>query len=77
MKYGKAMAKQEKDWEAESDARTLMEAEKIMGDEKRTKVAQEAAKRLHKEKESEAESLKKIALGKFTYSSMPNKKKEE
>ena len=36
---GKSMAKQEEDFQAEDDARTLMQAEQIRNDQKRLKKA--------------------------------------
>jgi hypothetical protein len=72
-----SMTAQDKKWQAESDARTLMEADVVLADEKRAEAAKQAAKRLLKEKEVEVEGLKKIATGKVTYSSMPDDKNEE
>lgn len=60
--------KTDADWEAENDARTLMEANIIMKDEERMKKAQEAAERLAKEKKEEAESMS--AVSKFSYPDM-------
>ena len=53
--------KSEEEWQAESDAHTLAEAELIKGDEKRHGKAQEAAKRLADEAQERAFSMKKIA----------------
>ena len=50
-----------KDWEQDSDARTLMEADKIKGDKKRMSGAIKGAKRIEKEKVAELKSVKKIA----------------
>jgi rRNA maturation endonuclease Nob1 len=71
MKDYPSMTIEDKKWHAECDARTLMEAEEIRKDESRHTAAQLAAEKLQKEKESEAESLKAVAQGKVSYSSMP------
>lgn len=52
---------EEKKWQAESDARTLAEAEVIKGDPDRLKAAQESAKGMAEEKSDEAAAMKKIA----------------
>ncbi len=51
----------DKKWKAESDARTLAEAEIIKKDENRVTAAQEAAKRLAEEAKKEAESMADVA----------------
>jgi len=51
------MPKSDAEWEAECDARTLAEAEKIRGDEGRLGRAQEAAERLAKEAQEHADNL--------------------
>ena len=62
------MSTSEKDWQAESDARTLTEAEVIKSDEKRMGAAQKAAKRIQEEEEIRATAMKKIAGAKMDYS---------
>lgn len=57
--------KSEADWEAENDARILMDADLITKDEVRFKNAQEAAKRLAAEKEKEVASLSSLANFKY------------
>lgn len=56
-----ALSADDKKWRAESDARTLAEAETITKDEARLKEAQSAAKRLAEESETEAESMATVA----------------
>lgn len=51
----------EKDWEAEGDAFTMASALTIRKDKKRFERAVKAAKKLAKEREDEAESMKAIA----------------
>jgi len=63
---GKSMSKNtisadEKKWRAESDARTLIEAEAIRLDKKRLSTATKAAKSLANEKQKEAQAARKIA----------------
>lgn len=65
------MSKQEKDWQAESDARTLADAAAIKVDEKRTFAAKAAAKRLTadeqrnaKEAAARARQMKSLAANK-------------
>lgn len=53
--------KSEEDWQAESDARTIAEAETIKSDEKRFAAAQVAAKRMLEEKQEEQAALKRLA----------------
>ena len=74
MKYGKDMTKENDKFEAECDARTLMDAEKIRKDDKRHGAAQKAAEKLLKEKAEEAEALKAVAHGKVSYPEMADKK---
>lgn len=54
---------EEKKWMAEQDARTLVEAEKIMADKKRSAAAKKAAAKLVKEREAEISAMKKIGKG--------------
>lgn len=55
------MPMDERDWEAESDARHMMESEKIKADPERLKKAQAAAKKMQGEKQDEAGALQKVA----------------
>ncbi len=55
------MSASDKKWEAESDARTLMEAGVIKGDSKRLGAASNAAKRMKKEKQDEAKAMARVA----------------
>ena len=66
----------DKKWMAECDARTLVEAEKIMADKKRSAAAKKAAAKLIKEKEAEVNAMKKIGkgAGKKSGSKTPAKK---
>lgn len=62
-----AVSKQEADWRAEDDARTLMRAREIMGDAKRKKRADKALSKIEEEAKRtqvEAQVAKKLkALG--------------
>lgn len=60
----KAEPMDDKNWQAESDAHTLIEAETIKLDKKRMEKALKAAKDIAKEKESEAKAAKKIVKNK-------------
>ena len=51
----------DKKWEAESDARTLMEAGVIKTDSKRLRAASNAATRMKKEKQDEAKAMARVA----------------
>ena len=67
------MAKSEKDWQAESDARTLADAIAISGDATRRKAAQVGAKRIIKDEQKYAAEQQKRtnalkAVAKNTYS---------
>lgn len=55
------ISNEEKDWQAESDARTLAEANVILSDEKRLNSAKKAATRLAKEQAASLEGLLKVA----------------
>jgi hypothetical protein len=55
---------QEQQWQKESDARTLAEAEAIRAKPSRLKGAQSAAKKMAKEAEIQAQSMKKVAATK-------------
>ena len=56
-----AEAKQEAEWQADSDARTLSEANVILGDKKRLKAAKIAAKKLAKEAKESFEGMLRVA----------------
>lgn len=58
----------EADWEAESDARTLLEAEAIKADEKRFVAAQKKVEEMKKELEAKAAAARAIAGAKMVYS---------
>jgi len=57
----RAITAEDKRWEAESDARTLMDSQVISGDKKRLAAAVKAAKRMAAEKDKEAKAMKGIA----------------
>lgn len=61
MARGISKTASDKKWEAESDARSLMEADVIKGDSKRLTAASNAAKRMKKEKQDEAKAMAKVA----------------
>lgn len=63
--------KSDADWEAESDARTITEAEVIKADQGRFTRAQAKAKIMLEEKQIEAKALKKLANAKMDYSKSP------
>lgn len=71
------MSKTEKQWEAESDARVLAEAEIVKKDEKRLSAARKAAKHLIEDEKKRAEeredmvrALQDISEGILSYPSM-------
>lgn len=66
----KEMTKQDKQWRAESDAYTLIEAEAIKKDEERFEMAQKEAQKMVKQKQDEAAAAKKVA--KMDYEYMPD-----
>lgn len=68
------MSVEDKKWQAQSDARTLAEAEVIKGDPERLKAAQEAAVKLAEESREEAEGMSMVAKG-MQYSTMPSSMK--
>lgn len=51
----------DKKWEAENDARILMDAEVIRKDPKRMRAAIEAADRMAEEKKDESNAMSKVA----------------
>jgi hypothetical protein len=53
--------KTEKQWQAESDARTLAEAERIKSETSRFKSAQMAAKKMVSDQQKDLQSLSKVA----------------
>ena len=57
----KSVPESDKKWEAESDARTLADAEAIKMDKARFKRARDAAKRLSTEKNREAMGMERVA----------------
>lgn len=61
----KKMTSLEKKWRAESDARTLAEAQQILKDKARSKAAKNAAMNLAKDLESSATNMKLAAGGKL------------
>lgn len=56
---------EEKRWRAESDARTLAEAQKILQDSSRSKAAKKAAMTMAKDLENSAANMKLAAGGKL------------
>ncbi len=56
----KAMTKEEKEWQAENDAYTLINAETIKSDKSRYRAALDKVKKVVKEKEKEANAAKKV-----------------
>lgn len=56
-----SMTEEDKKWQAESDARTLAEAEVINGDATRLKAAIKAAADMAKEAKDESDAMSKIA----------------
>ena len=69
-----SLSADEKKWKAESDARTLAEAEVIKKDESRLAAAQEAAKSLVKDAKEEADSMKDVAS--ILFGKMVNKEEQ-
>jgi hypothetical protein len=65
-----SMAKQEKEWQAECDARLLADAASVTADPKRFESAKSKADKLAKEKQEEATHLSAIAKGLVAYPSM-------
>lgn len=59
------MTADEKKWRAESDARTLAEAQKILQDNARSKAAKKAAMTMAKDLEKSATNMKLAAGGKL------------
>ena len=59
------MSAEEKKWKAESDARTLVEYQKIMEDSKRRAAAMNAAKSMAAELEKSTNRMKLAAGGKL------------
>ena len=60
----RAIDAQEKQWQRESDARTLAEAEEIKTDKTRMGGAKKEAKVMAKRDEKRATAMKKVAAGK-------------
>lgn len=68
----KNMTKQEKEWMAEDDMRTLARAEEIKSDRQRLSRAKQAGTRIVKEKEKEVDAIQKVS--KTPMRKMANKK---
>ena len=71
------MSKQDKEWQAESDAQTLAKSREIMDDPKRLAAAAKKAQYLAQERAKEAKAMAKVAAkapSKPTVSSKPVKK---
>jgi len=66
------VTKQERDWMAEDDLRTLTRAEEIKADRKRMAAAKKAGTRVLKEKKQEVKSIQRIARAPKT---VPKKKR--
>lgn len=60
-KVGVPAPMSDKDWQAEDDARTLMNAKVIEADRRRVNAACKAAKRMASEKEKEARAIASVA----------------
>ena len=56
-----AITASDKKWEAEQDARTLMESQVISNDKRRMNAAIKAAKRMAKEKAAESKAMNGVA----------------
>lgn len=61
MSYDTPISADEKRWRAESDARTLAEAERIKNDQPRLTEAQAAANRMADEEAEQARAMRKVA----------------
>ncbi len=68
--------KSEADWEAESDARTIIEADVIKADPQRFSKAQARAKIMLEEAEAKAKALKKLANANMSYPKSPKPSKK-
>ncbi len=55
------IAEDDRNWEAERDARTLADAEEIMQDPGRVTSAKKAAKKLADERDAEAQAMNAVA----------------
>ena len=62
------LSAEDKKWQAESDARTLAEADVISQDEKRIKAAKKAAETMSKEQMEQAKAMKKVTCWSIVYS---------
>ena len=60
------------EWKADSDARTLSDAETIKNDASRLLKAQSAAKKIAEQKAEESMALRNIAAGKIAYPNSPD-----
>ena len=68
---GQMMPKTEEDYQAEGDAHTLIQAEMIMGDEKRMEKAKQACQWMIEEEDKKQEAMKRIAGAKLEYLKSP------
>ncbi len=66
----RAISADDKKWRAESDARTLADAEAIKADKARFSAAQAAAKRMLEEQETKAMAMHKVAHGAISRGTM-------
>jgi len=62
-----AMTADDKKWEAESDARTIVEAAVITGDPARLAAAKKVSKKMSKDKAEEAKALKGLVDGVYDH----------
>ncbi|KKN77583.1 hypothetical protein LCGC14_0358580 [marine sediment metagenome] len=58
-------------WEAESDARSLAEADVIRGDSNRLTAAKKAAVEMARRQKEQADSIAKVAKGELSYPPPP------
>ena len=65
-----SMAEENKNWQAECDARTLAESAEVMADATRYEAAKAAAAKLAEDKMVEATAASKVAAGIVSYPSM-------
>jgi hypothetical protein len=63
--------KSEDDWQAECDARTIIDADAIKADVTRMAKAKAAAERMLEEEKQRMESLKKLTDAKLDYNKSP------
>lgn len=70
------MTKDEKDWRARDDAYTLINAEAIMSDTARKKLALQKVQSIADEREKEAKAAKKVANKRRTTKKKPTRTKK-